>query len=116
MAAANYNFTIEQGVTHVKVITYADADNNPINITGYSARMQMRPTIGSVVKYLDLTSSPAVGIAINGPLGQITVTISAATSSTVPTDGVYDLEIVDGSGAVTRLLQGTITVSPEVTR
>jgi hypothetical protein len=116
MSAAIYNFTLEQGTTTVKVITYADADGNPINITGYSARMQMRPSVGSQIKYLDLTSSPAVGIAINGPLGQITITISAATSATVPTDGVYDLELVDGASAVIRLLQGTITVSPEVTR
>ena len=29
---------------------------------------------------------------------------------------LYDLEITSGSGAVTRLMQGKVTVNPEITR
>ena len=29
---------------------------------------------------------------------------------------VYDIEITSGAGSVTRILQGNVTVSPEVTR
>jgi hypothetical protein len=116
MAAPTYNFEIEQGTTTVKVLQYTDSSGNPIPLTGYTARMQMRPTVGSLIKYLDLATSPGTGIVITALTGVITITISAATSATIPTDGVYDLEIESGSGVVTRLLQGAISISQEVTR
>jgi hypothetical protein len=117
MAAPTYNFEIEQGTTVVKVLQYTDSSGNPIPLTGYVARMQMRPTVGSLIKYLDLgTVGPLTGIVITAATGIITITISAALSATIPTDGVYDLEIESPAGVVTRLLQGSITISQEVTR
>lgn len=116
MAAPTYNFQIEQGTTVVKVLQYTDTSGNPIPLTGYIARMQMRPTVGSLIKYLDLATSPGTGIVITAATGIITITISAATTASIPTDGVYDLEIESPTGIVTRLIQGTISVSQEVTR
>jgi hypothetical protein len=116
MAAPTYNFEIEQGSTVVKIFQYTDSSGNPIPLTGYIARMQMRPTVGSLIKYLDLATSPGTGIVITALTGMITITISAATSATIPTDGVYDLEIESPTGVVTRLIQGSISISQEVTR
>ena len=47
MAAGKYNFTIEQGATTDFEIVYKDSDGNPIDISGYTARMDLRATPGA---------------------------------------------------------------------
>jgi len=128
MAAGKYNFTIEQGTTVNFELAYKDANGAAINLTGYSGRMQIRPDYADSTKtsYLYLSSSlnaDRTGINFSGSagtnspsLGTIGVYISAVTSSTLNFDtAVYDLELQSGS-VVTRLLQGTIKLSREVTR
>ena len=43
MAAGKYNFTIEQGATVDFEIAYTDSNGDPIDLTGYDARMQLAP-------------------------------------------------------------------------
>jgi hypothetical protein len=125
MSAGKYNFTIEQGATYTVEIQYKDANNNPINLTGYSGRMQIRPSAGSNTSYLCLSSSlqsDGTGLNFSGSAGinppasgTIGIYISAATSSALTfNEGVYDLEIASGS-FVARLLQGNVQLSKEVT-
>lgn len=125
MAAGKYNIIIEQGATYQIELQYKDSNNQPIDLTGYSGRMQIRPSIGSTTSYLYLSSSlnaDGTGLNFSGsngttsPVsGSIGVFISAATSSLLTfTSGVYDLEIQSGS-IVTRLLQGNVQLSKEVT-
>lgn len=86
----------------------------PVDITGYTAEMQMRSTPNSSLPVLTLTTSN--GITINGPLGEITLHATATQTGAVnegPYD--YDLEIYQGS-SVTRVVQGQIIVSAQVTR
>src|SRR6056300_1877891 len=132
MAAGKYNFSIEQGTTVDFEITYTDSNDNPIDLSGYNARMDIRPSAGSDVKYLTLSSSlgpcgtglnmsGSGGLSASKPLssGSIGVYISAASSSALTfTEASYDLEIVSGSGncaVVTRLVEGKVTLSKEVT-
>jgi hypothetical protein len=128
MAAGNYSFTIEQGTTVNFEIQYTDSENNPINLTGYSGKMQIKSNFADdrPVTYATLSSSLAVdgtglnfsGSAGNRPpaSGSIGIYISAASSSAFNfAKAKYDLEITSGS-TVTRLLQGVITLSKEVTR
>lgn len=86
----------------------------PVDITGYTAQMQMRSTPNSSQAVLTLSTTN--GITINGPTGQITLHASAAQTGAIiegPYD--YDLEIYSGS-SVTRVVQGQIIVSAQVTR
>ena len=122
MAAGKYSFVIEQGTTTNFNILYQDSSKNYIDLTGYAARMQLRPNISSPTVYLQLTSSPnpdGTGITVN-PSGSINIYISSCTSSMLTFDqAVYDLEIYSGSGAcpyVIRLLEGNVKLSKEVTR
>jgi hypothetical protein len=128
MAAGKYNFTLEQGATIKFELQYKDSNGDPIDLTGYSGRMQIRPDYADNTKtsYLYLSSSIAddgTGLNFNGlngttsPVsGAIGVFISAVTSSTLNFDtAYYDVEIESGS-IVSRLLQGTIKLSREVTR
>ena len=47
MAAGKYSFTIEQGSTLDFEIQYKDSNNNPVDLAGYQARMQIRENISS---------------------------------------------------------------------
>ena len=130
MAAGNYSFTIEQGATTDFEITYKDSSNNPVDLSGYTARMQLRPSIGSDTVILTLSSSLGpcgTGLNLSGsngttPLasGSIGVFISAISSSQLSFESAqYDLEIASGSGncaVVTRLLKGSVKLSKEITQ
>lgn len=126
MAAGRYSFIIEQGSTLDFEIQYKDSNNNPINLSGYSGRMQLRPTVDSTDVIITLSSSLAsdgTGLNFSGSngttpptSGSIGIYISAASSSAFTfTNAVYDLEIVSGS-KVTRILEGGVRLSKEVTR
>lgn len=128
MAAGKYSFAIEQGATLNFELAYKDSNKNPIDLTDYQARMQIRPSKGSDTVYITLSSSRAddgTGLNLSGSSGlnspasgTIGVFISANSSSAFNFDSaVYDLEIVTGSTypTVTRLLEGNIKLVKEVT-
>ena len=115
MAATTYDITIEQGATFSQVITYKES-GVAINLTGYTARMQVRSTLESATSVVELTTANS-RITLGGAAGTITLTISATdTAALTAGRGVYDLELVSGSNIVTRLLQGVCTISRNVTR
>ena len=132
MAAGSYSFTVEQGATTDFELVYKDSSGNPVDLTGYNARMQLKDSQGGSTTYLTLSSSLGVdgtglnlsgsgGLTAEKPLtsGSIGIYISHATSSNLTfSSAFYDLEIVSGSGdaaTVTRLVQGKVNLSKEVT-
>ena len=115
MAATTYDLLIEQGATFSQLVTYKES-GVAVNLTGYTARMQVRSTLESATSVVELTTANG-RIALGGAAGTITLTISATDSAALTAGrGVYDLELVSGSGIVTRLLQGVATISRNVTR
>lgn len=116
MSAAIYNATIDQGATFTLQVTYKDENGAPINLTGYTAAMQIRQNYNDSAALITLTS-PSDGIVITGATGTINITISAEQTGSLD-EGfyVYDLEITATNNVITRLIQGQFTVSPEVTR
>jgi tRNA threonylcarbamoyladenosine modification (KEOPS) complex Pcc1 subunit len=115
MAATTYDILIEQGATFSQLVTYKES-GVAVNLTGYTARMQVRSTLESASTVVELTTANG-RIALGGAAGTITLTISATdTAALTAGRGVYDLELVSGSGIVTRLLQGVATISRNVTR
>ena len=126
MIAGVYNITLEQGTTFYRLIdvmepTVLDPDvYEAFNLTGYTARMQIRRTIDSPTAMVSLTSPTVNGNGItvmDGANNAISINITDATTSLVDSSGLYDLEIIKTStGQVSRLLQGTVTLSREVTK
>jgi hypothetical protein len=115
MTAGIYNATIDQGATWSVVVTYKDSTGAAINLTGYTAAMQVRQQYSSADADLTLTS-PSGGIVITGATGVVTITMTATQTAALE-EGyyVYDVELTSGSYK-DRLIQGQLTVAPEVTR
>ena len=116
MSAANYDFEIEQGTTLLKPIVWKDSSGTPVNLTGYTAKMQVRKSASSDEVLLELSNTNG-RITLGTSNGTITLVFSPATTSAITwSRGKYDLELTSGSGVVTRLLEGEITVSKEITK
>jgi hypothetical protein len=131
MSAGRYPIYIEQGTTIDFEVQYKDSEGVPVNLTDYGARLQIRPSIDSSEIYLSLTSTlnpDGTGINMSGSSpykpptsGSLGIYIASCTSSMLNfNEAVYDLEIfalVDSDcPVVTRILQGPIRLSKEVTR
>lgn len=118
MPAGLYDMVCEQGATFSRPITWKDAAGDPVNLTGFTARMQVRPSVRSEELLLDLTSANG-GIVFTSPRssGKLEVVLSAATTTDLtPGTYVYDIEVVSLTNVVTRLLEGKFVVKAEVTR
>ena len=130
MAAGIYNFTIEQGTTFQRTFKYKDANGNSLDLKNHSVRMQIRDkladeTSSTILNEFVSGSNASGGLFIlsssstapSGTLDQFTLFISASTTENMSfKSAVYDIEIEDTGSIVTRLLQGKIKISKEVTR
>ena len=114
---AKLKLKIIQGATFRKPLEWLAPDKTtPIDLTGCMARMQVRSEIESATVLLELTTENG-GIVIDGPAGKLTLHLSPPATAAISWEsGVWDLEVVHPNGDVTRLVQGSISVSPEVTR
>ena len=126
MIAGVYNITCEQGSSFLRILEIQKPDpDDPtgqtfedFDLTGYTARMQVRRTIDSDNPLVTLTTEN-LGLEIN-PAGtainMIKMSMAASVTASINTSGVYDLEIVDDTGFVSRVIKGAFTLVPEVTR
>lgn len=121
MAAGTWNFVIEQGATWNLQLTWTDdIIGNPFDLTEYTAHMQVRNAApltesGTDLLYLDMTTVDGA-ITLGGTAGTVLLYLSAAqTQALTFTSAVYDLHLTSGTGEVTKLLEGTVTVIPGIT-
>lgn len=112
MDAGQYNIVCKQGSTFSLPLTI-DEDGTPWNVLGWTARMQVRPFIGSSTILLSLTQASGITLAAGG---SVTINITGAQLSALPPGThVYDLELVDLSNNPESVLEGKFIVKPEVT-
>jgi len=110
------NLVAYQGASWDYTLTWL-AGGSAVDLTGYDARMQVRESYDSEHVILDLVAG--TGITLGGTAG--TIYLEADATTTAAFDGVpnkqfiYDLEL-ENAGVVTRLVEGTFTINPEVTR
>lgn len=117
MSAARYDFIMEQGATFDYVITfYSDSSGTiPFDLTGYTARMDIKNNIDDATAIISLTTDNG-RITLGGVNGTVQLVVSATDTAALNFErGVYDLELQSGSGVVTRLIQGAVTFEKEVT-
>jgi hypothetical protein len=88
----------------------------PVDLTGYTARMQIRPTVASAT-ILQLMLSSDGHINIDTTKHTIDCVLTAAeTAAFTFSSAVYSLEMVSVAGAVTEILHGTVKLTKETTR
>ena len=90
----------------------------PTDLTGYTARMQIRETKDASATIVSLTSAGG-GISLGGAAGTVTPIISAADTALLDfTTAYYDIELLPAGVAANafRFLEGRVKLSKEVTR
>lgn len=113
MSAGKYNITADQGSTF-KLDFTVTTDGAGWNLSTYSARMQVRTSVGASDTLLSLVSPTNITL---GSSGAVSITVSATTMAGIVAGRfVYDFEVESAGGEVTRILEGKFTVKAEVTR
>ena len=111
------NLNCYQGATFDYEMTWTAA-GSAVDLTDYTARMQVRPSYDSSTVIVSLASGS--GITLGGTAGTIELFLSAEDTAeldgTPSTQFLYDLELESSSGNVTRLVEGSFFIYPEVTR
>jgi len=107
--AAKVNIVIDQGATFNTTYTIHDAIDEPIDFTGFTANSQIRKSYSS-------SNSYTFDVILNNT-GLVTLSMNAATTSSIVAGRyVYDVEVESQSGIRSRIVEGIVTVTPQVTR
>jgi hypothetical protein len=114
--AVNKNFEVDQNTTFTFQVQYTLEDEvTPINLSGATAKMQVRDTKGGSKLAFTLTS-PSGGITINGSTGTLTIKMTPTqTNKLFYPKSSYDIMVVDSNGNKIKLLEGFMTLSRSVT-
>ena len=111
--AAITNLLIEQGATFTSTISLFNADDTAFDLTGHTAAGQIRKSYSSSSASVTFT----ISFASDRTSGQITLSLTPTQTAALEEGRyVYDIEVTGSDSTVTRVLQGTVTVSPNVTR
>lgn len=104
------NIVIDQGSDYQVSISVENANSAVVNLAGYSAFAQMRKHYTSLTYYTFDTE-------VDTQLGAVTLSMNSNTTNVIPAGRyVYDCEITSNTGIKTRLIEGIVTVTPQVTR
>jgi hypothetical protein len=108
--AIKANIVIDQGTDFFTSINVTDDNGDPVDLSAYTGAAQMR-------KHYTSSNATSFTVTTNGS-GTVTLTMSAnTTDNLVPGRYVYDCELTDtSSNTVSRLVEGIVTVTPQVTR
>ena len=106
------NLSIDQGTDYSVTVTVTDTTGSARDLTDYTAKSQLRRSYYT-------NSNIAFDVNIYNPgIGEITLEMNSATTGNLkPGRYVYDLELKSNSTLqIERIVEGIVTVYPEVTR
>lgn len=117
MSAAQYDFKIEQGSSFSLSFIYKDSSGNPVNLTGWCARLTWKTNNGIEV-FSTETVNPQYRFDIDEPNGKLILQFPATTTNNFTfSSAKYDLELqgpdeiyAGGGKYTTRILYGTVTL------
>lgn len=103
---------IDQGTDFNFDLDLTNDDGTPINITGYSFSSSIRKSYYSS----SVTANLSVAIA-NAVSGNVIFSMNSATSSNIKAGRyLFDVKSIDAANSTSRLVEGIITVNPQVTK
>lgn len=108
--AIKANIVVDQGSTFSTSINLTDADGDVIVLDNYSGAAQMR-------KHYTSSNSVSFSVGIEANTGVVTLGLTATQTAAITAGRyVYDVELTDSSNNVSRIIEGIVTVTPNVTR
>ncbi len=112
--SAKFNLVCDQATTFNFQFQILN-NQTPLDLTGYTGTMTVRPFVGSSTTTVSATTANGL-MVFDAALGRVTVTISSATTGAIAA-GRYSYDLVLDSGAtVTRYLEGKFIVTGAVTQ
>ncbi len=108
-----YNFNHTYGDSLDRTITWKDSSLDPVDLSGYSAHMQVCDPRGSVV--LNLSTAGAT-IVLGGAAGTIQLVASPTLMSFPPKTYLYDLVLTSSSSFKSTILQGEFVLNSKITQ
>lgn len=122
MAKAQTNFDIDQGSDFRFDVELLDVNGDPVDLSAALIIGQVRKKISSRDIDATFTIEP-----VDLAQGKFALILSATTTSSLKCDlsnnafrtithFAYDVEVHQDDGTITRILEGVLNVSPEVTR
>lgn len=105
-------FNLDQGTDFDFDIDLIEADGTPINISDYSFSSSLKKSYYSSTSVADFTVN-----IIDPSNGSIVLQMSAETTSNIKAGRyLFDVKQIDYNNVTLRLVEGIITVLPQVTR
>lgn len=110
--ASQVELFCDQGSTFTYTLDIANDDGSKINIAGYSFSSSIRKSYYSSTVAANLAVT--IGDAANG---NVSLSMNSATTANIKAGRyLYDVRMVDTSNVVTRVIEGIITIYPQVTK
>lgn len=107
--ATKANLIVDQGSSFNVSIDITDQNDEGIDLTGYTGASQIRKTYTS-------SSYTPFTVAL-GANGQVSLSLTAAqTANLVAGRYLYDVELTSSGNTVTRVVEGIVTVTPQITK
>ena len=108
--ATKINLIVDQGATFETTLNLTDDNDDAVDLTGYTGAGQIR-------KHFTSSNATSFVVTLGGANGTLTIGLTAnTTANLVAGRYVYDIEVTDNTGIVSRLFEGIVTVTPQVTR
>lgn len=108
--SAKANIVVDQGTTFTTYLELTDDDGDIINLTGYTAN-------GAIKRWYTSSNSVYFTVSIPQPnTGYLYVSLAANTTAAMcPGRYVYDIKTIDSANNYTRVVEGILTITPQVT-
>jgi hypothetical protein len=105
------NLFVDAGATYSNIITVSASNGQALDLTGYSVASQMRKSYSSSTVFAFTASIYAA------QTGKIRLQLTPQQSEAIPAGRwLYDVEITSPSGTKTRVVEGIVTVTPQITQ
>lgn len=108
----NIDFSVDAGSTWMISMNWNNNDGTPIDLNGYIGRMYLKRNYNTPSAFEITTDNTRMTLGN----GTIAWTVTDEDTSTLSGQYIYDIELESFLGTVTRLFQGSIKISPEVTK
>jgi len=103
---------IDQGATYENTLDLIGDDGSAINVAGYVFSGQLRKSYYSKNPTANLTIT-----VTNAASGNIVISLNAATTANIKAGRyLYDVKMIDIANTTTRIVEGIITITPQVTK